>query len=444
MQVKLDRHFLCGMFVGLRDLPPAYCVEPPAQFDCNLPAVQESDLQLLRSQCPELREKLKVYCTRVFDQMRIDNPKAAEAEASRLTREASFITTVPPRNIFSPTKLGVVGSHWWSGEENLAGTTPTSLDSTKKSYQMAPDRPFNWDRSESFAPTKVVIAGGSVGPSKSHRFGGESFDAQMGHSRQLSERSSRFGTPEEDIPMKTDSRRLPSEENISGLVHVDLPLLESPPEIISQSQLFEGQEDEQLKQQDRFPNGNGRTVSAPKPITTSSRAPQVNAAGAAAVSPTQTDVVSDLGGILLDGSSSDSKENSQIALTTKQRNDETIELLERQVAQLLQELTLKNQSVQDGHETEAKLRKDVVAMMRSCQKFFAEFRVEMSDSREGLLEMLQESVQSTGETSQRLLDWVSQLEQRLKADFETANGAILELKEADFNEQLARVEEELG
>lgn len=456
VQLKLDRHFLSGMFVGLRDFPPPYCVEPPTPFDTNLPSINEADLHQLRSQCPELREILKVYSTRIFDLMRIERPKVSESEMNTICRQASFISDTPPRLILAAER-GVTGSHWWSGDENLSTTIPGSL---KKSQLISSpgEGQFSWDRTDNFTPAKVVIAAGPASASEvsSSRFIGslsnapKSFENPMGHSRQLSERSSRFGTPEEDIPPVSEAPKFPrkgSEENISGLVHVDMPLLESPPEIISKSQIFES--DGQLQgdsssQQRNARASHPRAISAPKPITAHSRA-AVKETTVDPISPTQTDIVSDLGGILLDGSSSDSKENSQITLTTakKQRSDELIESLEKQICELQSQLSLKEQIAEESQNTEVNLRKDVFEFAKTIQKFMIEFRAEMAESKDGMAALIFESEKSTGGAVTCLQEWAEKLEQKLKSDFETATGAILELKQVEFSEQLSHLNEEI-
>lgn len=53
-QSKFDGHFLNTLFPGLEDIPPPFATQAPSVFDNGLPKLTLEDMELLRSQLPEL------------------------------------------------------------------------------------------------------------------------------------------------------------------------------------------------------------------------------------------------------------------------------------------------------------------------------------------------------------------------------------------------------
>ncbi len=213
---KLDKHFLKMLFGGMTDEMPPFASENPPAFDQNMPPLTPDDLRALRSSATSLAPLLQVSQRNVYERLSVSDPRDS---FGGLKREASFFSQTPPKFLGSSRKFP--SSTWLSGDENLdfsptgglmARSPPTSRGLGYEHFELTDISPVRLPREEGASSYSGHKSAPIRIPSRAPSDG-------MSTSRQLSEKSSRFGTPEEDLPM--------SPEDVGP----------SPPEMISGSQL---------------------------------------------------------------------------------------------------------------------------------------------------------------------------------------------------------------
>uniref|UniRef100_A0A914X568 Autophagy protein ATG17-like domain-containing protein n=1 Tax=Plectus sambesii TaxID=2011161 RepID=A0A914X568_9BILA len=252
---KLDRHFLRSLFPGMNDKLPEFATENPRNFDQDLPALEADHLRSLRRAVPTLSSLLQVAEPHVYDRLLVRDPRAPvtiSPSSFHMRREESFFTAGSPLNMTTFAK-SFPSTAWLSGDENLdlspgcdgllmaksppvtmrvSSVASSSMKNASHLGQVTPLRPlsppmgFNdstlserMERSGGSEATVVAPMSSSLAKSAPIRIPTRD---SMTSSRQMSEKSSHFGTPEETFGIGSGDE-----------------MLSSPPEVISRSQFRE-------------------------------------------------------------------------------------------------------------------------------------------------------------------------------------------------------------
>uniref|UniRef100_A0A915A5G4 RB1-inducible coiled-coil protein 1 n=1 Tax=Parascaris univalens TaxID=6257 RepID=A0A915A5G4_PARUN len=209
---KLDRHFLKQLFPGMFDQFPDFAPGELPSFDQNLPPVDFAHLRALRQTLPQLAHLLKVSEPAVYQRLAVRDPRAASVIHSggvpAIRREESFFTSDATINVATLNK-NFPSTNWLSGDENMdmspsnallltksppRFSSTLSLDNTDASSKplnpLAPlfDTPHQ-ECDTAAASTAVISQSVKSAPIRiPHR---------ADSSRQMSEKSSQFSTPED-------------------------------------------------------------------------------------------------------------------------------------------------------------------------------------------------------------------------------------------------------
>ncbi|VDK77575.1 unnamed protein product [Litomosoides sigmodontis] len=230
---KLGRHFLKQLFPGMFDSFPNFAPTGLVHFDKNLPPVAPADLRTLRQAVPCLANLLRVTDPFIYQRLSVRDPRltcGSQITPPVLNREESFYTTDATINVANLNK-NFPSTHWLSGDENLdalpsnatmlAKSPPSRFGSTLSldMVEESPAKPLNsltslFDASHNeSAETEVEIesktyAGLSVAKSEPIAIPQNNASAlqvvtpsmEDGNSiKPKSDRSSQFGTPEDNI-----------------------------------------------------------------------------------------------------------------------------------------------------------------------------------------------------------------------------------------------------
>lgn len=209
---KLDRHFLKQLFPGMFDQFPDFAPGELPSFDQNLPPVDFAHLRALRQTLPQLAHLLKVSEPAIYQRLAVRDPRAASVIHSggvpAIRREESFFTSDTTINIATLNK-NFPSTNWLSGDENMDMSPSNALLLTKSPPRFsstlsldntdASSKPLNplaplFDTPHQECDTP---AASSAVISQSVKSAPIRIPHRADSSRQMSEKSSQFSTPED-------------------------------------------------------------------------------------------------------------------------------------------------------------------------------------------------------------------------------------------------------